>query len=277
MAKILEYISLNYTWFLVTAIVIVLAIIGRYAEKSNFGQDKTKNSTSTEDGEKKLELEKVTLSDLINKKEKNTSELEDINAQEIFNENSLEDIPDNINEVQETSTDSLMQQQNVNQSQTTAIDQTNSINSFDFDNQISNNDSVTSDNVEEIAEDLFNPIEPVQTNTIENVPIVDNNSNIEKSDISTTEEPITFENINENQIDTDLTETKEDTIEDFDKVFDTVVPKKDIINDDILEDIEDLSLEKTQVFNTEDIPDLDDVDLPEIRDTNLSENDIWKF
>lgn len=278
MAKILEYISLNYTWFLVAAIIIVLAIIGHYAEKSNFGQGKTDSNTSPEDEDKKLELEKVTLSDLINKEEKNKNinEPENINAQEIFNENSLEDIPDSINELPKSSIESVVQQQDINQTQIDVTNQTNLTD--DFNNQFTNSDSVNSDSVDEITEDLFRPIESVSINKVENTSdINDNGNNIEKSDISVTEEPKLIENVNENQNSIDLAETSEDLFADFDKAFDTVVPKKDIINEDILEDIEDLSLEKTQVFNTEDIPDLDDVDLPEIRDTNLSENDIWKF
>ena len=48
------------------------------------------------------------------------------------------------------------------------------------------------------------------------------------------------------------------------------------IDDDLLSDIEHLSLDKTQKYNFKDIPDLDDVDLPEIKKSDEPE-DIWKF
>ena len=55
-----------------------------------------------------------------------------------------------------------------------------------------------------------------------------------------------------------------------------LLPKKDIIGDDLLSDIDNLSLDKTQKYNFGDIPDLDDVDLPDIKKSDEDE-DIWKF
>ena len=43
MSTIIEYIVSNYTWFLIGAIIILLAIIGSYADKTNFGQGKHNN------------------------------------------------------------------------------------------------------------------------------------------------------------------------------------------------------------------------------------------
>ena len=47
MESILEYIMLNYTWFLGGSIVIILAIIGSYADKTNFGQGNKKEELNT--------------------------------------------------------------------------------------------------------------------------------------------------------------------------------------------------------------------------------------
>ena len=46
MINILEYINENYTLFLGGAIIILLAIIGSYADKTNFGQGKTKENNN---------------------------------------------------------------------------------------------------------------------------------------------------------------------------------------------------------------------------------------
>jgi len=55
-----------------------------------------------------------------------------------------------------------------------------------------------------------------------------------------------------------------------------LLPKKEVIDDDMLSDINNLSLDKTQKYNFGDIPDLDDVDLPKIKKPDEDE-DIWKF
>ena len=62
MTKILEYITLNYTWFLGGAILILLAIIGYYADKTNFGQGKPKkddDNNKNKDNDKALEENRI--------------------------------------------------------------------------------------------------------------------------------------------------------------------------------------------------------------------------
>lgn len=49
MSQFLEYISSNYTWILGGAIVILLAIIGYYADKTNFGQGQKKQNDLKKD------------------------------------------------------------------------------------------------------------------------------------------------------------------------------------------------------------------------------------
>ncbi len=238
MDEVLEYISLNYIWFLIGAIIIVLAIIGHYAEKSNFGQGKSVNNPLPKKEDKKIELEQLTLKDLIDKndKDKPIDELDPTNIKEIFSENSLEDTQEN-----QTSLDNPKQEQD---SESNLVDK-NSNNNTDINY------------IDEVTEDLFSSNDSNQINSnVEKENETYNSNNIEKS--------------------SDSAKTKEDEFKDFDKEFDMIVPKKDIMNEGILEDIEDLSLDNTQVFNKEEIPDLDNIDLPEIRDVNLSENDIWK-
>ena len=55
-----------------------------------------------------------------------------------------------------------------------------------------------------------------------------------------------------------------------------LLSKKELIDGDLLHDIDTLSLDKTQKYNFGDIPDLDDVDLPEIKKSE-EDGDIWKF
>lgn len=57
MNQILEYISQNYVWFLGIAILIVLAIIGYYADKTNFGQGKNSIDSNEQKAEKTEKLD----------------------------------------------------------------------------------------------------------------------------------------------------------------------------------------------------------------------------
>lgn len=61
------------------------------------------------------------------------------------------------------------------------------------------------------------------------------------------------------------------------KEVSSVLSKRDLIDADLLSDIEHLSLDKTQRYNFGDIPDLDDVELPEIKKDEEEPEDIWKF
>ncbi len=278
MAKILEYISLNYTWFLVGAIIIVLAIIGHYAEKSNFGQEKS--DTSTEDKNKnknkKIDLDKTTLNELISK-EDNIDDNENINAQEIFNENSLEDIP-SMDEKDNSDISFQNTENNSNESisNETVSNDLNELNDNLFDQTIEPNDKINTEILEVDSNDvqLGEPISNEVNLTEDNV-----NANEILNSVSN-ETPI--ENINNEITNTSQDDSTknmdliEEQFENFDKQFETIIPKKDL-GEEFIDNVDDISLDQTQTINTEDIPDLDDVDLPEIRDVNISDNDIWKF
>ena len=64
--------------------------------------------------------------------------------------------------------------------------------------------------------------------------------------------------------------------DELNKEVKSLLSKREVIDDDLLSDIDNLSLDKTQKYNFGDIPDLDDVDLPEIKKAD-DEEDIWKF
>ena len=145
MESVLEYIMSNYTWFLGGAILILLAIIGRYADKTNFGQGKE------------------------------TKENEEINLEELKEESDIQVSVDSKQETNEQ--DNLVVESKSNA------------------NLIETSESVQSNN--------FN----VQ---------VDKKTNFE------------------------------DKFKEFDKEFDELVPKKGIVNDELLDEIESLSFDKTQ-------------------------------
>ena len=63
MIQILEYIAQNYTLFLSVLVLILLAIIGYYADKTNFGQGKNQEKEPKETKEN-IEEQK-TLNDAI--------------------------------------------------------------------------------------------------------------------------------------------------------------------------------------------------------------------
>ena len=175
MKTFLEYISLNYTWFLGGAIIILLAIIGSYADKTNFGEGKTK-----EDENEKL---------------------------------------------RELALEKLKLQQQLEQ------------------------------------------VQRARQESIEEIPTVENQVKAQKEVVETqllnNEEP--------------TLESYEEKYAKFDKAFDALLPKKGFDDGDLLDEIESISLDKTQKIDITEIPDLDDVDLPKIKSLDPVDEDIWKF
>lgn len=197
MTEVLEYIVSNYTWIIIGIIIILLAIIGSYADKTNFGQGKSKD--------KKEDLDSDTIS--VNGFEYQTL---DNNMQE-----------DNNNKEEEKSDDALEHN----------------------DAQISK--------------------------TINNIDEKSNDENVSNEDHEETQSNTDQVGQNETQ------ETFEEKFDKFDKEFNSVLPEKNVINGDLLEDIDSLSLEKAD-FTSSEIPDLDDIELPKIKQME-KEEDIWKF
>jgi len=107
--------------------------------------------------------------------------------------------------------------------------------------------------------------------------------NEEKGDVLSSEAVLKVENnyeqsdelINENVKTEDAVFDKEE-INKFNEEFELILPKKEIIDSDLLSDIDDLELGKTQKIDLSQVPDLDNIDLPKIKQMN-KEEDIWKF
>lgn len=195
MENIISFFTQNYIWFIVIIAIILLAIIGYYADKTNFGQGYNSDKSEEEDQEL-LDLTNVKLSTLLGN---------DPNLSNDVLENKISD-----NEQSE--------QNNINNVETKDINSNQSI--IKLDSKIFENEN--------------NNIEP-QSKQME----------------------LEFEI--------------------FDKQFDEIIPKKTIVDEFLLEDIESLSLDKTQKIDLSDIPDVDDIDLPKIKSMEKIDEDIWKF
>lgn len=210
MEIILEYIMSHYILFLGGTIIILLAIIGYYADKTNFGQGKVKE----------LNQEKVHKSQGINKFDTLQEAVENIHQ----NEN-----------------------QEVNM-ETTGVN----------DNQIESNLNNQSSNLNNETINEQKNIMPVQSNqnivVEENIFPVHNEQNV---------------SVQENNF--------EENFKEFDKTFKELLPEKDIIDDQILDEIENLSFDKTQKIDLTNVSGLDDVELPKIKNLKPETEDIWKF
>lgn len=105
--------------------------------------------------------------------------------------------------------------------------------------------------------------------------------------LNTKEEDKKIEDKNETKdITVDLNQEKEEKIEESGKELskdeflesndlDILLPKKDILNDDLLQEIDDISFDFKKKKSLSSVPDLDDLELPNIKKKNTT-NDIWK-
>lgn len=212
MIQVLEYIMQHYTLFLGGAILILLAIIGYYADKTNFGQGK---NNKVDEDDNRIE---------------NNKEMP-LTMQEAIQNNETEIVDELQSPLQ------VQENENINNEKEN-ID--SEINIEDILTTVDNGNNLTNENLE------------VQTS--------------EEASIT---EPI-FE---ERKINPLLTKEEVDK---FNIEFNSILPEKEFIDGDLLSDIDDLNLDKTQKIDLSDVPDLDDIELPKIKKMDVEE-DIWKF
>lgn len=216
--QILEYILANYTWFLVGIVLILLAIVGYYADKTNFGQGKEKDSKENEHNKNKAlindNIEQLTIvtDESLDTADNSKVLVENLNAEKL-NDETIEN-PNNFND-------------------------SNRIDSEIKSNTIENNEP---QNVELIPREL---------------PTAENEVKEEKHE--------------------DTLKISEEKFNMFSEEFEALMPKKNIINTDLLSDIEDLELDKTQKIDLNIVPDLDDIELPKIMELSTEDEDIWKI
>lgn len=222
MIQILEYISQNYTLLLSVLVLILLAIIGYYADKTNFGQGKNQ--------EKEIETknqQKIGLSDALN-----------IHKKEIINN----------------------EQKNISENE----DKKNKIN-IEEQKDVSNLNLKEEKNIEE-QKDISNL-------NLKEEKIISNIEELKKNQIN--EEKLNFDNPKlDNKVTIKEIEVNSDV---FDEEINILLPKKQLISDDLLNEIDELSLNTSEKKNSFEIPDLDDISLPKIKNLVEKEQDIWKF
>lgn len=215
MPDIVQYFMNNYIWILSIIIVILLAVIGYFADKTNFGQgtkdDPEKNETK--DNTKDLDLS-----------DKPIDKVEDSLTQPIQPEftNSESDIHE---------------QKDDNKEQDSTVELTET----DGNEHVNDLSTTTEKDKENFSQPLDSFITPV-----------------EKIKQSSTPEP-----------------PKNDI--DVDQVFNEAIPVKSLIDDDLISDIDNLTLDNKKDEEVE-IPDLDDIELPKIQSlSDDKEEDIWRF
>lgn len=255
MSGIIDYIVGHSAWIIGGAILIILAIIGYYADKTNFGQGK---NAKPEEPKKLDNIDEIRINDVVE---------EEPIAQKVSEEKPIvlekvEEVPNDVSNLTEP----------LNLNNTT----------------VNNQEQVN------LTEDLTKPIEsPKKEKTS-----VSLEEEIKSMDfLDAVEERISKKSLEENQIVKENTEIKpavnktnkttktkkvkltaeEAAFNKFEKEFESLLPKKEIINTDLLSDIDELELGKTQKIKINEVPDLDDIDLPKIKKLVTEEQDIWKF
>ena len=241
MLGILEYITQNYTWFLGGAILILLAIIGYYADKTNFGQGKDNDNSNKRE---LLDINNMRLNDVATNVD-NDIKTPSINENQIKEQSGVLNLNNNLEVVQ-------------NNVQPEIVNQNSQINT---DLNIPNTLVVQDANIINTSENAKNPqLTDEQISELKEFDLV---GNLNSVNVSLAKE--------------DKTASSEESFNKFNEEFNALLPKKELINSDLLDDINDIELGKTQKFDFSDVPDLDNIELPKITQMSSNETDIWKF
>lgn len=238
MRYMLEYITQNYTLFLFGAIVILLAVIGYYAEKSNFGQGKTDKAKDEKNTNNEIDLKSTGLMDVTNDSEINTKN----NIEDNTKSNTVNTV-----QVESNTTSNINSRENLTNDMSIKVE----TNSIDHSEDV--NESVQE------KEDIVNPI----------IDAIHKELNLVSNDIIFDADEIKKKETKNQK--------REEAFNKFSNEFDALLPKREIINDDLLSEIDDLELGKTQKFNLKDFKGFDNINLPRISDTATEDQDIWKF
>jgi hypothetical protein len=238
MTQVLEYITQNYTLFLFGAIIILLAVIGYYAEKTNFGQGKVDKIKEQKNPDSEKDLKNTRLMNVVNSSE--------INSQN----NIVSDVRNNTENLVEEQNNTIS---NVNYNENLINDKTINVQTNSMGNTQNVNESI------EGKKETENPI----------IDAIHKELNLVSNDVIFNEEEIKKKEIKNKK--------REEAFNKFSDEFDALLPKREIISDDLLSEIEDLELGKTQKFNLKDLKRFDNIKLPRISDTVTEDQDIWKF
>ena len=242
MDTIVNFAVSNSAWFLVGAIIILLAIIGSYADKTNFGLGKKKeeekdnkdlDKTKLVD-EKKKEMPKPIEKPKIDKPnapiEKKAVAIKEVKTRDNKND-SVEENNSDLRVKKNTTSENL-------KSEKTSDVQESSL-------------KLTDDEIKEIRKIIEN----------KNKQLSESVKKIEISEIKTQKRQ---EKLNK-------------SFEELDKEFEELLPQKSVMDDDLMSEVDSLSFDKTQKIPLDDILNLDDLELPKLKKMDSIDEDIWKI
>lgn len=245
MTGIVQYITQNYVLILFFAVLILLAVIGYFAEKANNSQ-----------------------------REKNKEEINDEKSEK-NNHQAAEGMRI------DSHTGKLVSDEEIKKIETTdsTLEQTESINNNGVNFNENTSDLKTNEEQTVYSENSNNSEINSDPHLVESFNIIESNNekeeNIEQINSSIDEQQIFDNNINQRQEEPkDILNNNE--FDQFSIEFDSLMPKKEVIDTDLLSDIDSLELDKTQKIDLSEVPDLDNIDLPKIKQMT-DEEDIWKF
>ena len=260
MTSIVEYITQNYFLILFFAVLILLAVIGYFAEKANNSQreknkEEINNQSDKQNEQRNIEgmifdshTGKLVKAEEMNKNEQQTEHEHNTNKYEMrFDPQTGEPL---------TKNESI-------EKNSQGIDKTNSNVSVQM---VENKDN---SNKYEVR---FDPQTGEPLNNQEE------NQNIDKKNSDLNEEQTSNYEIiaNEMQPEEQKETSESESFDQFNLEIESLLPKKEIIDTDLLSDIDSLELDKTQKIDLSGVPDLDNIDLPKIKQMT-EEEDIWKF
>ena len=246
MNQIIDYVTQHSAWFVGGMILVVLAVIGYYADKSNFGQGKNAEpeKQKTEKDISKTRLMDVAVEEPLKNAErtKTKDKTENKGKQNVNLEDGSE---------KELAGSQMQVEKSVNNNKDSNI-----------------TDSLTS----QVEKKPIEFLEAIEAKVYKNLPkekeIVEEITKLKEATNKISKPAKTKKT---------KTAARDAAFDRFEKEFESLLPKKDIINADLLSDIDELELGKTQKIKFNEVPDLDDIDLPKIKKSVNEDQDIWKF
>lgn len=237
--NLVEYIMYNHTWAILVAIIVILAIIGGYAEKTNFLQGKKNIKQPKEDKNDDLSnLKNVTLQDAIDPNHVNTPQ----------------PIPEAANQQQV-----VMPANGV----VIGVPIQQIVPGMAMQPMMGGN--MVMQPMQGIA-----PMQPMSQPvdlTVSNLP---QQQEIDLTQMTLDEEP-------KEEVKEVVEEVTDDEYDKFSEEFDSILPEKSLFEDSGIDDIGEIKVETKSKHKKNDLPSLKNLDLPDIKDLKLDDDDIWKF
>lgn len=241
LTEVMNFVNENYLKLVIGLVLILMAIIGYYAEKTGFGNKlKKENKENKENEENKIDINNIGLNDFV-----------DNNSMPANN-----NIDNNLIQNQDINNGNMMQQQNqiINKAvQSTALP--------DINSQM--NQNAFYPNVE-------NKINPISVPIVENTNLQNIESSVQNSvDINNNLDSPNTEIVNKDTSDINLEEE-----------FKKILSDEEAIQNDLMADINNMEiepLENVDFSNNNAYAKLSsNIDLPEINEFE-KDGDIWKF